>query len=465
MSGRNESEGRGSPYAPHTAAETEAMLSAVGADDPMELFDIPESVAFDGEFGIEARSEQAAERHVGGLLSRNDDLTEFLGRGHYDHYVPSLVDHLSLRSEFLTSYTQYQPEITQGFLQALFEYQSMLVELTGLGVVNASMYDHATALAEAALLAARVRATDGDRVLVPAYLLPERRDVLENYTDGAGLSVETYGTEDGNVDTDALAETIDDDAVMVYAENPTTRGTVEESLNAVGDLADDHGALFCLGSDPVALSILQDPESVGADVVVGDAATLGIPSAFGMGLGLFACREDFVRQVPGRLVGASEESEGRSPSSHSSGHSPREDDTGRRTYTLTLQTREQHIRRERATSNICTNQAWLALRTAIHAAYLGPDGLVDLANDCVRLAGDLADRLDGVTGVKAPVHDRYHLREFVAHTDQPARAVASDLEAEGFAVHAAGEHEVQVCITDANEHAADELVTAFEEVA
>jgi glycine dehydrogenase subunit 1 len=422
------------------------MLRAVGADDPTELFDIPESVAFDGEFGIEARSEQEAQRHVRGLLSRNDDLTEFLGRGHYDHYVPSLVDHLSLRSEFLTSYTQYQPEVTQGFLQALFEYQSMLVELTGLGIVNASMYDHATALAEAALLAARVRQTDGDRVLVPAYLLDERRDVLENYIDGADLSVETYGTDDGNIDTDALAETIDDDAVMVYAENPTTRGTVEENLDAVGDLAADHGALFCLGSDPVALSILQEPESVGADVVVGDAATLGIPSAFGMGLGLFACREDFVRQVPGRLVGASE------------------DDADRRTYTLTLQTREQHIRRERATSNICTNQAWLALRTAIHAAYLGPDGLVTLANDCVRLADDLAARLDGLTGIKAPVHDRHHVREFVARTDQPARAIASDLEAEGFAVHAVSDYEVQVCITDANERAADDLVAAFEEV-
>ncbi|WP_135824307.1 aminomethyl-transferring glycine dehydrogenase subunit GcvPA [Halorussus ruber] len=447
MSGRHESGERGSPYAPHTAEETEAMLSAIGADDVTELFDIPESVVFDGEFDIDERTEREAERHVRGLLSRNDDLTEFLGRGHYEHYVPSLVDHLSLRSEFLTSYTQYQPEITQGFLQALFEYQSMLVELTGLGIVNASMYDHATALAEAALLAARVRSTDGDRVLVPDYLLDQRRDVLENYTDGAGLSVETFATDDGNVDTDALAEAIDDEAVMVYAENPTTRGTVEENVEAIGDLADDHGALFCLGSDPVALSILQEPESVGADVVVGDAAALGLPTAYGMGLGLFATREDFVRQVPGRLVGASE------------------DAADNRTYTLTLQTREQHIRRERATSNICTNQAWVALRTAIHAAYLGPEGLVDLANDCVRLADDLAERLDGISGLKAPVHDRHHFREFVAHTDQPAKAVAEDLEAEGFAVHAVGDHEVQVCITDANEHAADDLVAAFEEVA
>jgi glycine dehydrogenase subunit 1 len=447
MSGRHESGERGSPYAPHTVEETEAMLSAVGADDVTELFDIPGPVAFDGEFDIEERTEREAERHVRGLLSRNDDLTEFLGRGHYEHYVPSLVDHLSLRSEFLTSYTQYQPEVTQGFLQALFEYQSMLVELTGLDIVNASMYDHATALAEAALLAARVRATDGDRVLVPDYLLENRRGVLENYTDGAGLSVETFETDDGNVDTDAIAEAVDDDAVMVYAENPTTRGTVEEKLAEIGRLADDRDALFCVGSDPVALSVLQEPESVGADIVVGDAAALGLPTAYGMGLGLFACREDFVRQVPGRLVGASE------------------DAADKRTYTLTLQTREQHIRRERATSNICTNQAWVALRTAIHAAYLGPDGLVNLANDCVRLADDLAGRLDDISGLRAPVHDRHHFREFVAHTDHPARAVAGDLEAEGFAVHAVGDHEVQVCITDANQHATDDLVAAFKKVA
>ncbi|WP_158056152.1 aminomethyl-transferring glycine dehydrogenase subunit GcvPA [Halorussus halophilus] len=447
MSGRNERGERGSPYAPHTAAETAAMLDAVGADDVTELFDIPESVAFDGEFGIDARTERETERHVEGMLARNEDLSEFLGRGHYEHYVPSLVDHISQRSEFLTSYTQYQPEITQGFLQVLFEYQSMLVELTGLGVVNASMYDHATALAEAALLAARVRQTSGDRVLVPEYILPERRDVLRNYTEGAGLSVETYGTEDGNVDADALEDAIDDEAVLVYAENPTTFGTIEENLEAVGELADDHDALFCLGTDPVALALLQEPEQVGADVVVGDAASLGLPTAYGMGLGLFATREDFVRQVPGRLVGASEDAD------------------DQRAYTLTLQTREQHIRKERATSNICTNQAWVALRTAIHAAYLGPSGLVDLANDCVSLATDLAARLDEVKGVQAPVHDRHHFREFVAHTDQPAKAVVEDLEAEGFAVHKIGEHHVQVCITDANEHAADALVAAFDEVA
>ena len=179
---------------------------------------------------------------------------------------------------------------------------------------------------------------------------------------------------------------------------------------------------------------------------VGEAGALGLPTAYGMGLGLFACRDDFLRQVPGRLVGAGE------------------DAAGDRAFTLTLQTREQHIRKERATSNICTNQAWVALRAAIHAATLGPDGLVDLANDCVTEAAALADRIDGVKGATAPVHDRHHVREFVVRVDQPAAAIAGDLEAEGFAVHAIGEHLLQVCVTDLNAGRTDGLVAAFEEV-
>ncbi|MFC7046481.1 aminomethyl-transferring glycine dehydrogenase subunit GcvPA [Halobacteriaceae archaeon GCM10025711] len=437
----------GSPYAPHTDAETAAMLDAVGVDDVEELFDVPDAVRFDGEFGIEARSEPEVREEVRRILSRNHDLTEFLGRGHYAHYVPSLVDHLSLRQEFLTSYTQYQPEITQGFLQALFEYQSMLVELTGLEIANASVYDAATALGEAALLARRVRQVDGDRVLVPDILLEDRRRVLENYAIGGDLVVDTYPTDAANVDIDGLAAALDDDVVMVYAETPTSRGTIEENLDAVGELAHEHDALFTVGSDPVALALLEQPADAGADVVVGDASVLGLPTAYGMGLGMFATHEDYLRQVPGRLVGASEDAD------------------GNRAYTLTLQTREQHIRRERATSNICTNQAWVALRTAIHAASLGPTGLVDLAERMVELPRDVAADLDDISGVQAPVDDRHHFREFVAHTDQPAPAIVEDLAAEGFAVHEVGEHEVQVCVTDVNEHATADLVAAFEEVA
>lgn len=436
----------GSPYVPQTDETTAAMLETIGADDVESLFDVPDAVRYDGDLDIESRTEAETRSHVNGLLSRNDDLTEFLGRGHYDHYVPSLVDRISARSEFLTSYTQYQPEVTQGFLQALFEYQSMLVELTGLPIANASMYDAATALGEAALLAARVRETTGSTVLVPEYVRDERVSVIENYGAGADISVERVSATEGTVDVAALEAATGDDTLVVYAENPTTRGTIEPALSAIGDLAHDNDALFVLGSDPVALALLQRPVDVGADVVVGDAAVLGMSTSYGMGLGVFATREDFLRQVPGRLVGASR------------------DDAGKRAYTLTLQTREQHIRRERATSNICTNQAWVALRTAIHVAALGPEGLLAKAKRMVRLADGVAHELNDITGVQAPVDDRHHFREFVARTDQPARAIVDDLETKGFAVHAVGEHEVQVCVTETNEGSVDDLVAAFREV-
>lgn len=435
-----------SPFAPHTEEEVETMLETIGATDVDELFNIPASVEFDGHFGIESKSKQDVVQSLEGILAQNMDVTEFLGRGSYEHYVPSLVDHLSLRSEFVTSYTQYQPEIAQGFLQALFEYQSLLVELTGLAIANCSMYDAATALGEAATLASRIRQANGDRVLLPDIARQQRRDVLDNYVAGTDLSVESYPTTDGITHPETLEEHLDNDVVMVYVASPTAIGTVEEHLNEIGDLVDEYDALFCLGSDPVALSLFQPPAAIGADIVVGSADVLGLPAAYGTGLGLFACREEFLRQVPGRLVGASE------------------DEDGNRAYTLTLQTREQHIRRERATSNICTNQAWVALRTAIHAASLGPSGLVNLAEQCVELPTTLATELDRIDGVSAPVYGRYHFREFCAETERPAEAVVEELETRGFAVHAVGDHTVQLCVTDANEHRMDDLVQAFEEV-
>jgi glycine dehydrogenase subunit 1 len=253
--------------------------------------------------------------------------------------------------------------------------------------------------------------------------------------------------DDGNADVAAVADLADEETLLVYAENPTVRGAIEERLSALGDVADDNGALFCVGSDVLALSLLEEPAGAGADVVVGAADALGMPTSYGMGLGLFATREEFLRQVPGRLVGAGE------------------DAAGRRAYTLTLQTREQHIRKERATSNICTNQAWVALRTAMHAAWLGPDGLVDLAQRVVRDAADLAERLDAVSGLQAPVHDRHHFREFVVHTDQPAPAIRADLESRGYGVHAIDDHHLQVCVTDVTRDSSDGLVAALEEVA
>ena len=433
------------PFAPHTDDDVEEMLAAIGAGSIEELFDIPAPVGFTGDLDIEAASEQAVTERIERTLNENDAPQEFLGRGHYDHYVPSIVDHLADRSEFLTSYTQYQPEISQGFLQGLFEYQSMLVELTGLGVANCSMYDAATALGETALLADRVRATTGSHVLVPDYLRAERREVLDNYVAGSDLEVATFPTENGKTTPETLDPHLDADVVMVYVENPTAAGVIEEHLGAIGDrLGDD--TLFCVGSDPVALALLECPADVGADVAIGDASALGLPAAHGMGLGLFACREAYLRQVPGRLVGAGADA----------------DET--RAYTLTLQTREQHIRRERATSNICTNQAWVALRTAMHIASLGPSGLVDLARDCARYPAELAPRLDAIPGVTAPVSDAHHFREFRARVDRDARAVSEDLYDAGFAVHALDADHLQVCVTETNAEATDDLVAAFEEV-
>ncbi|WP_336021849.1 aminomethyl-transferring glycine dehydrogenase subunit GcvPA [Halobellus salinisoli] len=453
------------PYATHPPDERAAMLDEVGIDDPAELFDIPDAVRFTGEYGIDAHSERDARARVGSVLDESTELTEFLGGGHYDHYVPSVVDHLSLRSEFLTSYTQYQPEIAQGFLQALFEFQSLVVELTGMDVANASMYDRSTALGEAALLASRVRGADGDTVLVPDSL-PERvRSVLENYTNGPGIAVERYPTTDGTADVDALESLVGDDTLLVYAATPNDYGLLEPELDAIGALAHDADALFCVGSDAVALSVLEPPATAGADIVVGDASVLGMGTTYGMGLGIFAAREEYLRQLPGRLVGASE------------------DDSGNRAYTLTLQTREQHIRRERATSNICSNQAWVALRASIHAAWLGPRGLIDLAEECVAGVDELCARLDGVEGVTAPVYEGAHFREVAVETDAPAAVVAGRLREEGFALRtrsdggdgAEGEDGSEdddesddeylvVCVTDTNRDAVDDLADALASV-
>ncbi len=436
----------GSPYAPHTDDETATMLEAIGVDSVDDLFDIPPGVWYDDEFGIDARTEREARALVRETLERNDDLTELLGRGHYGYYIPSIVDHLADRSEFLTSYTQYQPEISQGFLQVLFEYQSLLVELTGLEVANCSMYDAATALGEAATLAERLRSTSGTRVLVPDCLLEGRRSTLDNYVAGSDLVVETYATTDGTVDVAALEEQVSDDVVMLYVENPSICGAIEESLETLGGFAESAEALYVLGTDPVALSVLERPVDVGVDVVIGDASVLGLPTSYGMGLGLFATRESYLRQVPGRLVGVSE------------------DDSDRRVYTLTLQTREQHIRRERATSNICTNQAWVALRTAMHAAYLGPSGLVDLASRDVRRAADVASRIDAIDGVTAPLYDRHHLREFTAHVDESAPTVADRLADNGYAIHVIDDHEIQVCVAGATDAELDGFVETLSEV-
>lgn len=441
-----QSTSKGSPYAANDDARVKSMLDEIGVADVEELFDIPESVRFEGEFGIDGATEQEVKREVGETLSKNADIVEFLGRGHYSHYVPSLVDHLSLRSEFITSYTQYQPEISQGFLQVLFEFQSIVSELTGMDIANCSMYDAATSLGEAVTLAHRVRDASGSEVLIPDYVREERVEVVKNYTQGVDIEIQRLQTTDGMIDPEALEQALTDETLLVYVENPTAEGVIEEHLTDVGELLAERETLFCVGSDLVALSLLQDPGEVGADVVVGNGAVLGLPKSYGMNMGIFACRDDFLRQIPGRLVGSSEDAD------------------GSRAYTLTLQTREQHIRRERATSNICSNQAWVALRAAIHAVSLGPEGLVSLADQCAEFPEQLAEKIDSIEGVSAPVHDAYHFRDFKAELDSDAAEVASELSEKGFAVHDLDEQTIQISVTEQNQHMTTEFATALAEV-
>ena len=441
-----ESTNDGSPYAANDAENVEEMLAEIGVQDIEELFDIPESVRFDGEFGIDGGTEQTVKREVKEIASKNSDLSEFLGRGYYSHYVPSLVDHLSLRSEFITSYTQYQPEISQGFLQVLFEYQSIVSELTGMDVANCSMYDAATSLGEAATLADRVRDASGSEVLIPDYVRDGHVQVLENYTQGADIEIKRLQSTNGMIDPSTVEQALNDETLLVYVENPTVEGVIEEHLIELGEMLAEKETLFCVGSDLVALSLLQSPGEVGADIVVGNGGVLGLPNSYGMSMGIFACSEDFLRQIPGRLVGSSEDAD------------------GNRAYTLTLQTREQHIRRERATSNICSNQAWVALRSAIHATCLGPDGLVSLANQCTDLPAKLAEQIDSIEGVSAPVHDAYHFRDFKAEVDTDASEVAAALSERGFAVHELDTDTIQISVTEQNKHMIDEFVTALTEV-
>ena len=433
-----------SPYTSHTSDDVESMLFDLGLKSIEDLFDIPSSVKLQDPLDIPPSSEHEVKTKLTNLFQKNLPLVEFIGNGYYSHYVPSIVNHLSDRSEFLTSYTQYQPEISQGFLQALFEYQSIIVELTGLEIANSSMYDFATSIGEAALLSNRI-SPDRAVVLVPDILRPDRLSVLKNYISNSGLKIEFYSTKESNTDMDHLSNVLSNEISLVYVESPNAYGALEESLRELVTISHDSGALVCLGTDPIALSVLERPSSLDIDMVVGDASVLGLSNAYGMGAGLFACRNEYLRKVPGRLVGITK------------------DNHDRRAYTLTLQTREQHIRRERATSNICTNQAWVALRTAIHAAYLGPYGLIDLAKKCIELPLELSTKLNNIEGVISPLNDRHHFREFVVRTTKKSQDISRSLESSGYAVSCINDQDLLICITDTNVSHMDSFIEAFQE--
>ncbi len=372
-------------FIPHTPADRQAMLKKIGVESLEDLFQVvPEKVRFPELRLPPAASEMEALDEMQGLSNANEtarDLISFLGAGAYNHYIPAAVDAIIRRGEFLTAYTPYQPEISQGTLQAIYEYQSLIAALTGMEVANASHYDGATAVAEAVNMAyANFRGKRCKVVLSPA-LHPQYRQVVRTYNEGAQMTI--AGDEpdaDLSAGPEALLPLIDQDTAVVVVQYPDFFGRIYD-YTALAQAAHQAGALLAVSANPIALGLLTPPGEFGADIVTGEGQPLGIPLSFGGPyLGFFATRKEYVRKMAGRLVGETA------------------DNRGHIAYVLTLTAREQHIRREKATSNICTNQGLMALASTVYMSLLGKNGLRQVAELCFHKAHYAAERLAALPG-------------------------------------------------------------------
>lgn len=386
-----------SSYISNTKEQQKVMLSDIGADSIQELFaGIPEKVRLNRELILPpALSEMELLAYMKGLSERNSDLDEytcFLGAGTYDHFIPSIVGNITSRQEFYTAYTPYQPEISQGTLQAIFEFQTMVCELTGMEISNASMYDGATALAEAVAMACQH--TKRNEVLIANTVHPESREVIETYAKCKGVKVIETGYDNGRADENELQAHLNDQTAAIVIQSPNFFGIIED-VQEIAALAHKNNSLLIVSADPISLAILKSPGDSNADIVTGDGQSLGNPISFGgPGLGFMATTKQLMRKLPGRIVGETTDSE------------------GKRAYVLTLQTREQHIRREKATSNICSNQALNALAATVYMTVLGKQGLKDVARLCLNKAHYLNDQLIK-SGKFSPVFTAPFFKEFV----------------------------------------------------
>lgn len=398
-------------YLPHTAKDRRAMLATIGVQKVEELFkDIPKELLVDGNLQLPpAMSEMELVSALQQLAGRNANLQEyrcFLGAGAYDHYIPSVVDHVIRRSEFYTAYTQYQPEISQGYLQALWEYQSMICQLTGMEVSNASLYDGGTAVAEGAMMACSV--TGRSEVLTVTNVHPHYRSVLATYGMDRGYTIKECNYQDGIVNQEELSQLVSKDTAAVIIQSPNFFGCIED-VQKIGELAHAQGALLIVAVDPISLGILEAPGALGADIVVGEGQPMGLATAFGGPyLGFFAATEKLMRKMPGRIVGQTVDHE------------------GNRGFVLTLQAREQHIRREKATSNICSNEALCALTAAVYLSAVGKEGLRQVANLSLQKAhytyGQLT-KLPGFTSVFAASY----FKEFIIRCPKPIAEINAEL--------------------------------------
>jgi len=402
------------PYLPTGVEEIRReMMKEIGINDIDELFkDIPSEVKLKRSLQIPGPyPELEVRRDIAKTLDKNTssaDIPVFLGAGVWPHYVPTVVEEIVRRAEFLTSYTPYQPEVSQGMLQALFEYQSMICTLTEMEFANCSLYDWASSLGEAARMASRV--TGRDEVIVPHYLHPERLATLRAYSEPAGIEIieARQDAETGQIILEDLEKKLSSKTAGVYIENPSYLGYVETEVEAIGDAAHRNGSLFMVGVDPISLGILKPPGEYGADIVIGEGQPLGNRMNFGGPLlGIFACRgERLLRQMPGRIIGMTTTVDG-----------------SQRAYCMVLQTREQHIRREKATSNICSNEALCAVAAAVYLALLGPEGLKSLCKTILTKSQYAIKRLSEIKGLRTPVFDAPHFKEFTVNFERSGKTV------------------------------------------
>lgn len=401
-------------YTPHTEQDRRAMLAAIGASDVEDLFDdVPESVRFPELNLRSGMSELEARRYFTKMSAKNATVADhpcFLGAGAYHHYTPATVPALLFRGEIYTAYTPYQPEVAQGSLQIIYEYQSMIAELTGMDVANASMYDGSTALAEAALMAVRASRGRRRKLVISNGIHPEYHHVLETYNHGIDIE-EVYIDLDpatGKTPLEAIAAAVDKNTACVMIQYPNFFGSIED-VKAIGEIAHKAGALLCVSADPITIALLKSPGELGADIVTGEGQSLGIPLWLGGPyVGFFAARKKYVRQMPGRICGRTVDTQGREG------------------FVLTLQAREQHIRRDRATSNICTNQALVATAVTMYLTAVGKNGLKQVANLCYQRSHYLANQLAQLEGYEL-LFSAPFFREFAIRTPEPASQLNQSL--------------------------------------
>ena len=398
-------------YLPNTAQNQRAMLETIGVRGIEDLLvKIPAKARLSRPLALPpALAESELVRHLRGLASKNADAESsvcFLGGGAYDHYTPSPINHLILRGEFFTAYTPYQPEASQGTLRTIYEYQTMIAELTGMDVANASIYDGASSLAEAVLMAHSV--TSRTEIVLAGGVHPLYRRVVATYCDGPGVKLRDVAAPEGVLDAAAARKAVGAKSAALVVQSPNFYGCLED-IAAAAEIAHGAGALLVVVSDPVNLGVLEAPGRLGADIVVGDGQGLGVPLSYGGPyLGVFAAKSDFVRRMPGRLVGATV------------------DHDGRRGFVLTLQTREQHIRRAKATSNICTNVALCALMATIYLSTLGKQGLVRVGELSMAGAHYAADRLAKIPGVSLRFAAPF-FKEFTLKLSKPPERIVGKL--------------------------------------